>query len=67
VVNIHQRHYPERVLPGVERLARTMTGTQLVINVSWMPWASVTTRSRLRGDFEGVGNVRALKALRLRT
>jgi MoaA/NifB/PqqE/SkfB family radical SAM enzyme len=68
VVNIPTNGtYPERVIPGVERLARTMTGTQLVINVSLDALGERNDTIRgLRGDFEkATGTFRALKALRL--
>jgi len=67
VVNIPTNGtYPERVIPGVERLARTLRGTQLVINVSLD--AVGERNDEIRGykkDYElATRTFRELKALR---
>ena len=67
VVNIPTNGtFPERVLPGVERLAKTLRGTQLVINVSLD--AVGERNDEIRGykkDYElATRTFRELKALR---
>jgi len=59
--------YPERVIPGVERLCRAIGRTQLVINVSLDAVGERNDVIRgLRGDYEKASETfRALKALRL--
>lgn len=67
VVNIPTNGtFPERVIPGVERLARSLLGTQLVVNVSLDATGERNDEIRgYAGDYElATRTFRELKALR---